>query len=115
MSRGYAINIDLIGEENGVSEYKVTAGGWEQPGPKKGVGKIIINQNEKICSLVTESDWGNEEFYLPSYTELLNPKPEIFENENINKKYYWWNIRLITAINRILTNPEYKEQVWFYI
>lgn len=34
--------------------------------------------------------------------------------EKLNRNFGWWNIRLIHAINRILTKEEYKESVWFY-
>lgn len=114
MSRGFAINLKLSEENDSLRRYIITAGGWDQPSPIKKVGIIEINNKEKTYSFVAEGDWEKEEFFLPSYTELLAPSPSLFEDNRINKSYGWWNMRLISALNRVLTKPEYKNRVWFY-
>jgi hypothetical protein len=114
MSRGFSIDLKLESENSGLSTYSVVAGGWNQPKDSERVASIKIDHDAKTYDVILAATWENEAFYFPPYSQLLGAPEFNASDERINKTYWWWNVRLISAMSRIITNPEYREHVWFY-
>ena len=114
MSRGYFLDLSLESDVGNIAIYKVLASGWNQPQPRQEVGLVTIDFVKETWELETKNDWENETFYLVSFNDLINPTPEAIENKPLNKELWWWNMRLFTALHKVMTQPENKQGFTHY-